>query len=65
MTARSMLPDKPPSRVRHSWRCVKRGPLLETVRRLPTGEAVVVEQCGECQGSDLADRLRERGEATT
>ena len=64
MTARSMLPDKPPSKVRHRWRCVKRGPLLETVRRLPTGEAVVVEQCDECQGSDLADRLRERGEAT-
>jgi hypothetical protein len=56
--AQSMLPDRPPSRVRHSWRCVRRGPLLETVRRLPTGEAVVVEQCAECHGDDLADRLR-------
>jgi hypothetical protein len=65
MTTTTWQGDRPPSRVRHSWRCVKRGPLLETVRRLPTGEAVVVEQCGECQGSDLADRLRERGEATT
>jgi hypothetical protein len=63
--ATSMLPDKLPSRVRHSWRCVRRGPLLETVRRLPTGEAVVVEQCGECHGDDLADRLRAEREGST
>jgi hypothetical protein len=65
MTATSMLPDKPPSRVRHGWRCVKRGPLLETVRRLPTGEAVVVEQCGECQGTDLEHRLSAEREEST
>jgi hypothetical protein len=56
MTAASMLPDKPPSKVRHSWSA----PLAETVRRLPTGEAVVVEQCAECQGDDLAERVRAR-----
>src|SRR5215204_1151692 len=39
MTAQSMLPERPPPLLRHGWRCVKRGPLLETVRRLPTGEA--------------------------
>jgi len=60
MTATSMLPDKPPSRVRHSWRCVKRGPLVETVRTDPTGRARVVEQCQECGHDDLAERVLEQ-----
>jgi hypothetical protein len=37
------------------------------MRRLPNGEALIVSQCAECQGDDLADRVRaqaERGGAT-
>ena len=62
MTAATMQGSRPPSRVRHSWRCLRRGPLLETVRRLPNGEAVAVEQCAECQGDDLEHRLRVESE---
>jgi hypothetical protein len=64
MTATSMLPDKPPSRVRHSWRCAKHGPLLETVKTDATGRAHVVEQCVECGGTDLTERLRTERDAT-
>jgi hypothetical protein len=64
MTSTSMLPDKPPSRVRHTWRCVKRGPLLETVKTDASGRAHVVEQCVECGGDDLAERVRAEREAT-
>ena len=58
MIAASMLPDKPPSRVRHSWRCVHRGPVVETIKRDVTGRAHVVEQCQECGHDDLEHRLR-------
>jgi hypothetical protein len=58
MTARSMLPDKPPPKVRNSWRCVRRGPLVEVVRRLPSGDALVVLRCVECDATDLAERVR-------
>ena len=58
MTAKSMLPDKPPSKVQRTWRCVKRGPLLETVKHDATGRAHVVEQCAECGGDDLAGLQR-------
>ena len=64
MTATSMLPDKPPSRVRHSWRCVKRGPLLESTRRDDNGVARVVERCAECGHDDLADRLSDERRST-
>jgi hypothetical protein len=62
MTAKSMLPDRPPSRVKHSWRCVHRGPLLETVKTDATGRAHVCHQCVECGGDDLVDRVRAEAE---
>ena len=65
MTAASMLPDKPPSRVRHSWRCTRRGPVLKTVRTDPIGQARVCEQCVECGGSDLEHRLSAEREEST
>jgi hypothetical protein len=58
MTATTMQGDRPPSRVRHTWRCVKRGPLVEAIKRDITGRAHRVEQCVECGGTDLAERLR-------
>jgi hypothetical protein len=67
MTARSMLPEKPPSKVRHSWRCVPRGPTTEVVTTDATGRARVVEQCRTCGGTDIEEhRLRvEREEQST
>ena len=65
---KSMLPDRLPSRVKHSWRCVHRGPLVETTRRDATGVVRVVERCQECGGTDLVERVRaeaaERGGPT-
>jgi hypothetical protein len=58
MTPAPWQGEQPRSRVRHGWRCVRRGPVLEVVRRLPNGEALVVSECGECHGDDLVDRLR-------
>jgi hypothetical protein len=60
VTAATMQGDRPPSRVWHSWRCVKRGPLLETVKTDAIGRAHVCQMCAECGGTDLVDRLRER-----
>ena len=68
MTAASMQGDpRPPDRVRHSWRCTRRGALVETVRTDAAGLARVVtmcqEWCQECGATDLLARLRDR-EAT-
>jgi hypothetical protein len=59
-----MQGDRPPSRVRHSWRCVRRGPLVETVKTDATGRGHVVEQCQECGADDLLDRIRTEHEPT-
>jgi hypothetical protein len=64
MTATSMQGNRPPSKVRHGWRCLRRGPLVETIRRDVTGRAHAVEECVECGGTDLAERLRAEREAT-
>ena len=65
MTAATMQGDRPPSRVRHTWRCVRRGPTVEVVRTDPTGRARVVAMCQECGGTDLLDRIHaERREST-
>ena len=45
MTATSMQGDRPPSRVRHTWRCLRRGALVEVVKEDATGHARIVEQC--------------------
>jgi hypothetical protein len=64
MTAASMQGDpRPPDRVRHSWRCTRRGALVETVRTDAAGLARVVTMCQECGATDLLARLRDR-EAT-
>ena len=64
MTATTMQGDRQPSRVRHGWRCVKRGPVFETVKIDATGRAHVVEMCVECGHDDLVDRVRTEREAT-
>jgi hypothetical protein len=51
---------RPLDRIRHSWRCTRTGARVETVRRLPTGDALVVLRCVECEADDLADRVREQ-----
>jgi hypothetical protein len=58
MTATSMQGDRPPSRVRHTWRSLRRGALVETVTTDATGRAHVVQMCQECGGTDLLDRIR-------
>jgi hypothetical protein len=64
MTARSMLPDTPPPRVRHGWRCLAAGPYHDEDRELPDREPLVVTVCESCGGDDLVDRLRAEREAT-
>ena len=51
-------PPRPPDRVRHSWRCTRRGPLLETAKTDATGRARVCQMWAECGGDDLAARCR-------
>jgi hypothetical protein len=54
---------RPPDRIRHSWKCTRRGPTVETIRADPSGRAHVVLACVECDQTDLAERLREREES--
>jgi hypothetical protein len=56
--------DRPRSRVKHTWRCTQRGALVETVHTDATGRARVCEQCTECGGTDLLDRIRTEHEPT-
>jgi hypothetical protein len=65
MTAASMLPDKPPSRVRHSWRCLTAGPYHDEERELPNGQTLVVTVCDQCNGSDLEHRIRTEQQEST
>jgi hypothetical protein len=51
-------PPRPPDRIRHSWRCTRRAVIVETVRAGETGRSHVVALCVECDGTDLAERLR-------
>jgi hypothetical protein len=53
-------PPRPPDRVRHSWRCTRSSPLMETVRADLNGRPHVVSLCVECDGHDLDARIRER-----
>jgi hypothetical protein len=69
MTAASMLPDTPPPRVKHGWRCKAAGPYRNEEHELSNGQTVVVTVCESCRGSDVTDRIRraaaaERGDAT-
>jgi hypothetical protein len=57
-------PPRPPDRLRHSWRCTRRSPIVETIRRDPIGRAQIVAMCTECDGTDLDDRLRSEREVT-
>jgi hypothetical protein len=57
--------DRPPDRIRHGWRCTRTGARVETVRRLPFGEALVVLRCVECEADDLVERLRAEREEST
>jgi hypothetical protein len=64
MTARSMLPDHPPPRVRHGWRCLARGPYRDEERELSDGRVLTVTVCESCGGDDLTDRLRDERRST-
>ena len=48
---------RPPDRIRHSWRCVRRGPVVETVVADSTGRKRVVSQCAECGHDDMVERI--------
>lgn len=39
--------------MRHPLTCRRRGGYVETIVRLPTGQALVVTHCRECAGNDL------------
>jgi hypothetical protein len=58
MTARSMLPDHPPPRVRHGWRCLAAGPYHDEDRELANGRVLTVTVCASCGGSDVLKRVR-------
>ena len=47
----------PPDRVRHSWRCTRRAPVVETVKPDSTGRKRVVSHCTECGHDDMPDRI--------
>jgi hypothetical protein len=55
-------PPRPPDRVRHGWQCTRNSPLMETVRADQTGRPRVVALCTECDGTDLAERIRAEAE---
>lgn len=61
---RATWPPRPATRIRHSWKCTRRGATIETVRTDPTGRARIVEQCTECGHDDLLDRIRTEHEPT-
>lgn len=61
MTATSMQGDKPPSKVRHSWRCSRQAPVVETMKPHPTtGQMIVVSQCQGCGCDDMDSRLLDK-----
>ena len=64
MTARSMLPDRPPPRVRHGWRCLAAGPYRDKERELADGRVLTVTVCQSCAGDDALDRVRRDRDAT-
>lgn len=45
------------SRIVHSWRCPRTAPIVERVKKLPTGQALVVTMCSHCRGDDAGWRL--------
>ena len=65
MTTDPTWPPRPPDRIRHSWRCTRRAPIVETIRRDQTDRAHVVSQCTECNADDLVERLRDEARRPT
>lgn len=57
MTTWPHVPDRPGARIKHGWRCTRRGKIAEAVWRTPTGQAVVVHRCLECDHDDLDAKL--------
>jgi hypothetical protein len=57
MTSAATWPPHP-ARIRHAWRCARRGPIVEAVTLNQTGQAQVVAQCQECGENELAERIR-------
>jgi hypothetical protein len=53
---------RPPDRIRHSWRCTRRAPVVETVVADSTSRNRVVSQCTECGHDDLPERIRAEAE---
>jgi hypothetical protein len=64
MTTTPLWPAPPPrrgGRIRHRVLCPRQAPIVETVRTTADGHSIVVEMCSECEATDLAERLHERG----
>jgi hypothetical protein len=57
MTSAATWPPHP-ARIRHAWRCARRGPIVETVHIDRTGRTRPIEQCAECGETDLVARIR-------
>jgi hypothetical protein len=55
-------PTRPADKIRHSWKCTRRGALVETVRADQAGRPHVVALCVECDGTDLAERIHTEAE---
>lgn len=54
----------PSDRVRHSWRCTRRAPVVETVKPDSTGRKRIVSHCIECGHDDMPDWIRAEAGAT-
>lgn len=53
------------TKIHHSMLCSRTGAVVEMLAPEPTGQCRVVDQCQECGGTDMADRLtRQTSDAT-
>ena len=63
MSTATDWPPRPADRIRHGWRCTRRGPIVETVRVDPNRRPRVVNLCVECDQTDLGEQIRAEREA--
>jgi hypothetical protein len=59
-TSESNWPPRPPDKIRHDWRCTRRGPVVETIRADPNGQPHIVNLCTECDHDDLGEQIRDQ-----
>jgi hypothetical protein len=55
-------PPRPADRIRHDWRCIRRAPIVETIRADPSGRPHVVALRTECDATDIDARIRDEAQ---